>query len=76
MVDAEQGKVAADHLHHCGDGFGAEGDEPFAFGCAYELVAIFGGQRLADGDQIVPGIEAFRDRADILAQRLAVADMG
>ena len=39
-------------------------------------VAIFGGKRLPDRLQIIAGIKPFRNRADVLAERLAVAQVG
>ena len=75
MVDAQQRQITPDHVHHLRHGEGAECHQPVGFGRTSETVAIFGSQRLAHRDQIIAGIKPFGDRADILAQRLAVTQM-
>ena len=47
--------------------------QPFGFRHRQQPVAVFGGERLPDRLQIVAGIEPFRNLADVLAERLAVA---
>ena len=47
-----------------------------ASGCVLQARAEFGLERLADRLQIVAGIEPLGDRADVLAERLAVAQEG
>ena len=75
VVDAEQGQVRADMVHHHRHRRLAERRQPFALGGMDEPVAMFGGELLADRLQIVAGIIAFGDLADILAERLAVAQV-
>jgi hypothetical protein len=74
VTDAEQREIAADHVHHRGDGLLAEQVEPFALGRADIARAIFLGEHLADRDQIVAGVEAVGD-LDRFPERLAVAQM-
>ena len=71
MRDVERGEVVADHRHHGVDGALAHDRQPFRLGLVLELCAIFTRQALADGLQIVAGIEALGDRADVFAQSLA-----
>ena len=73
MMDAQLGEVGADHVHHRAHRLGAEQAEPRAFGRADIAVAIFGGELFSDGLQIIAGVEPLGNRADIFAQRLAVA---
>ena len=75
VVDAEQAEVVADQLDHRRDGLALEQVEPFAFGRVDELVAEFGGEHRADRLQIVARVKPFGDLADVLAQRLAVAQV-
>ena len=75
VMDAEPGEVGPDQLEHRRDRPAAEELQPFAFGRIGIGVAIFGGERLADRLQIVAGIEAFRDLADLPPERLAVAQV-
>ena len=60
-------------VHHHGDRLGAHDRQPRAFRHRLELVAVLGGERLPDRHEIVAGIEPFRNLADVLAERLAVA---
>ena len=75
LLDAKQRKILADTGHDHVDGEAAHRHQPFAFGRAPPFVAVAGRQRLADLLQIVPGIEALRNRIDGLAQGLEVAQM-
>src|SRR3546814_14713056 len=50
--------------------------QPLGLRRVVPLVAVARGQRRADVLQVVAGIEALRNRADGLAQRLAVAQVG
>ena len=54
----------------------AHDGQPFAFGHRQKLVAVLIDERNADRLQIVAGIEPFRNRADLFAKRLAVAEIG
>ena len=74
MVDTKQGQVRFDHIHHFGDCGLAEYNKPFAFGRADILVAKTLCQLLADGDQIIAGIQAFCNFYS-LAQCLTIAQM-
>ena len=76
VVDVERREVLADHVHHGVDGGLAHERQPFGFGLVEQARAMLLGQPLADGLQVVARIEALRDRADLLAQRLAVAQEG
>ena len=76
MADAELGQVRLDHGQH-GLQRGAPHDgEPLALGQTEKRGAVLIGERAPDGLEIVAGIEAFRDRADVLAKRLAVTEEG
>ena len=74
-MDAEQGEIGADHLHHRGDRTLAEQAEPFAFGSILVGGAEFLREPLAYRLEIIAGIQPFGNRTDIVAQRLAVAQM-
>jgi hypothetical protein len=63
-------------VHHHRDGLGAHDRQPFALRHRLQLVAVLGGERLPDRLQIVAGIKPFRNLADVLAERLAVAQEG
>ena len=73
--DVERGKIRADHVHHRIDGEDADGFDPILFRLAPQARAIFFRKTLADGHQIIAGIEAFRNFADVLAERLSVAQV-
>ena len=73
MLDLEGCEVASDLVHHHGDGLVAHDRQPRTFIHRLELVAILFCQRLAHRLQIIAGIKPFRDGADVLAERLAVA---
>ena len=75
MLDPEQGQIGLDLLQHGGNGAGPELRQPFGFISLGVPIAEFGSQRLTHRDQIVARIEPFRDRADRLAQRLAVTQV-
>ena len=75
VMDAEQFEIGADAVHHRGYDLGPEQRQPLAVGLANEAAAELGGERLAHGDEVIARIEPLRDRADVLAQRLAVAQM-
>ena len=61
---------------HGGDGQPRTIRQPLRLGLAEQRLAVRLGQRRADRLQVVAGIEPFRDVADALAQRLAVAQEG
>ena len=73
VLDVERGEIALDHRHHHRDRLGAHGRQPFGFRHRQQLVAMLSGQRLPDRLQIIAGIKPFRNLADVLAERLAVA---
>jgi hypothetical protein len=49
--------------------------EPFAFRRADKFVTAFGGEDRPYRDQVIAGVEPLGDLADLLAQRLAVAEV-
>ena len=57
------------------DGALAHERQPVRFRLVRAASAVLGGKRRADRLEIVAGIKALRDRADVLAQRLAVAQV-
>ena len=73
-MDAQQGKVRLDHLHHLGHRSFAEQRQPFCLWQANILVAKTLGQPLTDRDQIIAGVQPFGD-FNGLAQCLAIAQM-
>ena len=75
VVDAEQGEVGADQIDHRRHRAVAEQRQPLAFVGGGEPVAIFRRQRGADRHQIIARVHALGDVADVLAQRLAVAQV-
>ena len=75
-MHAQQLEIGLDALHHGSDGELAERRQPFALRRVAIALAVALRQRLAHRPEIVAGIEPFRDLADILAQRLAVAQPG
>ena len=76
MGDVEGGEIGADHRHHRVDGALARHWQPFRLGLVLERRAELARQILADRFEIVARIEALGDRADVLAQGLAVAEVG
>jgi hypothetical protein len=75
MLDVESCEIVTDHRHHHGDRLRADQRQPLGLGHSLELVAVFFRQRRADRLEIVARIQPFGDRADVLAKRLAVAQM-
>jgi hypothetical protein len=73
MLDVERGEVLADHGHHHGDGFGAHDRQPLRLRLAPQPVAVLGGKRRANRLEVIARIEPVRDGADVLTERLAVA---
>src|SRR3546814_4065455 len=76
VADAEQRQIGADHVHHRARRLALEELEPFGLRLADIPVAELGSQRLSNRLQIFAGIIAFGNLADVLAQRLAVTQMG
>ena len=76
MGDVERGEIVADHRHHRLDGALARDRQPFRLRLAHQPRAKFAREIFADRLQIIAGIEALGDRADVLAERLAVAQEG
>ena len=74
-MDAEQVEIGLDSIHHRGHRPLPEQQEPLTFGLADEAIAELAGQRRAHRDQVVAGIEPLGDSADILAERLAIAQL-
>ncbi len=75
-MHVERGQIGADGIHHARDRDLAHERQPFAFRLGGEREAMRGGKLAADGAQVIAGIEALGDGADVLAQRLAVAQEG
>ncbi len=75
MMNAEQREIGLDQLDHRRDRLRLERLQPLALGRVDVGVAIFRRQRLPHGHQIIARIQPFRDVADLLAQRLAIAKM-
>jgi len=73
VADAELSQVGLDHSEHGLQRGGAHDGEPLRFRHGEEILAVLIGKLLPDRFQIVAGIESFGDRADLLAERLAVA---
>ncbi len=76
MLDAQRGEILADQCHHHLDGFGAHDRQPLRFRRAAQRISVLRGERSADRLEVVARIKPFRDHADGLAQRLAVAQIG
>src|SRR3546814_19188672 len=68
--------IGADRVHHRARRLALEELEPFGLRLADIPVAELGSQRLSNRLQIFAGIIAFGNLADVLAQRLAVTQMG
>ena len=75
VVDTEQREVFADHVHHRGDGTLAEEFEPLVLGRILVSGPEFLRQLFTDRLQVVARIEPFGDSADVLTQRLAIAQV-
>ena len=73
-MDAKQGKVGLDHLHHLGNRSFAEQRKPFCLWLGDILVAKTLGETLTDWNQIIAGVKPFGD-FNGLAQCLAIAQM-
>ena len=76
MTDVERGEIVADRRHHHLDRFGAHDRQPFGLRLPCQRVAILRGKRRADRLEIIARIKPFRDGADVLAERFAVAQIG
>ena len=68
----ERGEIVADNVHHHGDRLGAHDRQPFRLLHRAQLDAVLRGELCPDRLEIIAGIKAFRDRADVFAERLAV----
>ena len=75
MMGVEHGEVAADLVHHHVDRAGAHDRQPLRLRLVPQRRTVLGGKRFADRPQIFAGIKAFRDWADRLAERFAVAQV-
>ena len=73
MPNVERGEIGADHFHHGVDGGVLDDRERLLLGHAEQPGAVFVEKRLRDRLEIVARIEPRRDLADVLAERLAVA---
>ena len=75
MLDVKRGEITLDLLHHHGNGLVAHDRQPFTFGHGPELVAVLAHKRLSHWFQIVAGIKSVGNRTDVLAKRLAIAQV-
>ena len=76
MADIEGGEILLDQHQHGRDRRLAHQRQPALLGEVEQRGSVLLRQRLADRLQVVAGIEPRRDLADVLAQRLAVAQVG
>src|SRR5690348_13057398 len=75
VMDSKQAEVVLDQVDHRSDPAFAERRQPFAFGCSRISVAEFGSEHGRDRLQIVSGIKAFRNLADLFTECLAVTEV-
>ncbi|MEH2485560.1 hypothetical protein V1280_001499 [Bradyrhizobium sp. AZCC 2230] len=66
------GKIVSDLVHHHRNGLGTYHRQPLGFAHHEKLVAVLFRERLPDRFKVVARIEAFRNRTDILTERLAI----
>ncbi len=76
MLDLDRREIPADLVQHRLDRPGAHDRQPFRFAPFEQSAAMFRRERTTDGFQIIAGIEALRNRPDVFAERLAVAQIG
>ena len=72
-LDAECRQIVPNHVKHGFGRIGTEISQPFAFGFAQPFVAVFFRQSLADGNQIISGVQSFGNGTDVFAQRFFIA---
>ena len=75
MGDAKQREIVADQRHHRLDRLAAHDRQPLRLAHVAKRGAVLRGQRRADRLQVVARIKSVGDRTDVLAERLAVAQM-
>ena len=75
VLHIERSQILTDHRHHHRDGLGAHQRKPLVFRHLIERAPVLGGERLADGFEIIARIESVGDR-DRFAKRLAIAQEG
>ena len=75
-IDAERLEVGLDVGHQHGDREAAHLGQPIGLGLVDPARAVALGDRRTDVLQVLAGIEAFGNRADVIAQRLLVAQEG
>jgi hypothetical protein len=73
VLDVERGEIVANRRHHHVDRLLANHRQPPLLWPVEQIVSVFGGERSAHRLEIVAGIQAVRNRTDVLAERLAVA---
>ena len=76
MIDVERGEIGAHRRHHHLDRLGAHDGKPFGLGLLCQRVFVLRGECGTDRLEIIAGIQAFGNRTDVLAERLAVAQIG
>ena len=76
VLDLERRQVPADLAQHRLDRPGANEGQPFRLAALEQGAAVFRRERGTDGFEIMARIEALRNRPDVFAERLAVAQIG
>jgi len=74
-MDAQHREIGFDQFHHPRHGLLAEQWQPFILWRSAVLVAKLCGQRRADRLQIIAGIKAIGNRANIITQRLTISQV-
>ena len=72
-ADAERAEIVFDHHEHRLQSRGPRDGQPIAFRHGKKLFAVLGRELLADRLEIIAGIKPFRNRADLFAERFAIA---
>ena len=76
LANVQGGEILANEIHHHRERLLAHDRQPCLFRHVEQRPVVVIGKRLADRLQIVSGIEPGRYFADILAERLAIAQIG
>ena len=76
MRDIQRGEIVPQHRHHHRDSLLPRGRQPIFLRLFAQRIAVLGGERRADGFQILTGIKPVGDGAGVLAERFAVSQIG
>ena len=76
MSQGHDPQVLLDETQHRLNGEIADGCQPLSLGCKEPLLAVARRQTGTHGFQVIAGIETRRNRTDVFAKRLAVAQIG